>query len=144
VEFKTKTITIMSYDKTHVLHPSNEKEFIDSILDLYRKHGQTIEDSIEKNLKKTRAVLFTSTIDKKNGRPVFETSIRMVTVDPLKDRRRSAAEDPDSVPMPGSFMAEADANSKAALEKKAKSPNFSMAVPAEPAPKKSRKGKGRK
>jgi hypothetical protein len=115
------------YDKTHILHPANRKAFIDSILDLYDTHGETIDKSVEKNDRKQRSVIFSVVINKSGALPEFSPKMRMVTVDPLKDQRRVQAEDPDAVPMPGSFTDEVEKNSKEALKNKREKPNLSMA-----------------
>jgi hypothetical protein len=123
------------YDKTHILHPANRKAFIDGILDLYDTHGETIDKSVEKNDRKTRSVIFSVVINKSGELPEFEPKMRMVTVDPLKDKRRTQAEDPDAIPMPGGFTEEVEKNSKEALKNKREKPNLSMAE----APKKKKK-----
>lgn len=89
-----------NYDKTHILHPANEKAFIDSFLDLYRTNGEHFNRAVEKSSKQKRTVKLAIVIDKSNGMPVFESTISMVTADPLRDHRRVTAEDPDQLAIP--------------------------------------------
>ena len=87
----------MSYNKTHILHPANKETILKDITDMLEKHGETIDKAVEGSPKLKRTVRFSVEIDKSQGRPVVSTTISMVTVDPLKDRRQTQAEDPDQM-----------------------------------------------
>lgn len=86
-------------DKTHILNAGHQKVFLDGISDLYEKHGETIDKAIEATEKKIRTVTFSVVIDKSNRSPSFDTKVRMVVKDPLKDHRKSVSEDPDQMPI---------------------------------------------
>lgn len=90
----------MAYNKTHLLHPANKETILNDIADLLEKHGETIDKAVEGSPKLKRTVRFSVEIDKSQGRPVVSTTISMVTVDPLKDRRQTQAEDPDQFSIP--------------------------------------------
>jgi hypothetical protein len=90
----------MAYDKTHILHPANKATIINDITDLLEKHGETIDKAVERSTKQKRTLRISVEIDKSQGRPVISTMFSMVTVDPLKDRRQTQAEDPDQLSIP--------------------------------------------
>ena len=89
-----------NYDKTHILHPIHEKAFIDSFLDLYRTNGDHFDKAVGKSSKQKRVVKLIIQIDKSGGMPVFDSTISMVMAEPLKDHRRTTADDPDQFPLP--------------------------------------------
>lgn len=97
----TNTTTIMSdYDKTHILHPKNKEAMLHDFSEMLDEHGETINKAVERSSKSKRTLRVSIEIDKSNGRPVFGTVFSMVTVDPLKDRRQTQAEDPDQEALP--------------------------------------------
>lgn len=116
-------------DKTHLLLPEHEEAFINNIRSLYRQHGNTINESVDRNDKKARSVMFSVLIDKNNGAPAFDTKIKMVTVDPLRDRRRSVSDDPNQGKIGGDAM---DKEIKAESEKALSRKHAPVATPSAP------------
>lgn len=90
----------MAYDKTHILHPANKAAIIKDISEMLDEHGETINKAVDRSSKQKRSLGISVEIDKSHGQPTFGTVFRMVTVDPLKDRRQTQAEDPDQLTIP--------------------------------------------
>lgn len=90
----------MAYDKTHILHPANKAAILKDFAEMLEEHGETINKAVERSSKQKRSLRVSLEIDKSKGQPVFGMVFSMVTVDPLKDRRQTQAEDPDQLSIP--------------------------------------------
>ena len=89
----------MEYNKTHILHPANKKRLMDELESQFDQYGDQIDRAVATSSKQSRTLTFSIRIDKSGPLPVFEPTIKMVTVDPLRDTRRIVAEDPDQIPL---------------------------------------------